>query len=51
MEWQRGTLTPDQLDQVLRFLPVDLSFADENDVLLLLEGRDVQDLRRALHRP
>lgn len=38
MEWQRGALTPDQLDQVLRFLPVDLSFADENDVLLYWKG-------------
>jgi uncharacterized protein len=38
MEWQRGTLTPEQLDQVLRFLPVDISFADENDVLLYWKG-------------
>ena len=44
MVWQRGTLTPEQPDLVLRFLPLDISFADENDVLRLLEGRDLQDL-------
>lgn len=38
MEWQRGSLTPEQLEQVLRFLPLDLSFADEDDVLLYWKG-------------
>ena len=38
MEWQRGTLTPEHLDRVLQFLPVDISFADENDVLLYWKG-------------
>jgi uncharacterized protein len=38
MEWQRGSLTPEQLDQILRFLPVDLSFADEHDVLRYWKG-------------
>ncbi len=38
MEWKRGTLTPEQLDRVLETLPVDLSFADENDVLLYWKG-------------
>jgi DUF438 domain-containing protein len=38
MEWQRGTLTPEQMESVLRFLPLDLSFADEHDVLLYWKG-------------
>jgi uncharacterized protein len=38
MEWQRGSLTLEQLDHVLRFLPVDLSFADEDDVLRYWKG-------------
>jgi hypothetical protein len=38
MNWQRGTLTPDQVELVIRFLPLDLSYADENDVLLYWSG-------------
>jgi DUF438 domain-containing protein len=38
MEWRRGTLTPEQLDDILRFLPVDISFADEHDVLRFWKG-------------
>ena len=38
MEWQRGSLTPEQMEHVLRFLPFDLSFADENDILLYWKG-------------
>jgi DUF438 domain-containing protein len=38
MEWQRGTLTPEQVELVLRTLPVDVSFADENDVLVYWKG-------------
>ena len=38
MYFQRGTLTPEQTKLVLRDLPVDVSFADENDVLVYLSG-------------
>jgi len=38
MEWQRGSLTPEQIELVLRFLPVDMSFADEDDVLVYWKG-------------
>ena len=38
MYFQRGTLTPDQMKLVLRDLPVDISFADENDVLVYWSG-------------
>ena len=38
MYWQRGTLTPEQMKLVLRDLPVDISFADENDVLVYWSG-------------
>jgi DUF438 domain-containing protein len=38
MYWQRGTLTPEQTRLVLRDLPIDVSFADENDVLVYWSG-------------
>jgi hypothetical protein len=38
MYFQRGTLTPDQVKLVLRELPVDISFADENDALVYWSG-------------
>ena len=38
MLWQRGSLTPEQSDFVHSFLPCDISFADENDVLLYWSG-------------
>lgn len=38
MEWQRGALTPEQMELVLRTLPVDLSFADQDDVLVYWRG-------------
>ena len=38
LHWQRGSLSPDQLDLVFRFLPLDLSFADENDILVFWHG-------------
>ena len=38
MYFQRGTLTPEQTRLVLRDLPVDISFADENDVLVYWSG-------------
>lgn len=38
MYWQRGTLSPEQTALVLRDLPVDVSFADEHDVLLFWSG-------------
>ena len=38
MEWRRGSLTPEQMELVLRLLPFDLSFADENDILLFWNG-------------
>ena len=38
MYFQRGTLTPEQARLVLRDLPIDVSFADENDVLVYWSG-------------
>lgn len=38
MYFQRGSLTPEQVKLVLRELPVDISFADENDVLVYWSG-------------
>jgi len=38
MYFQRGTLTPEQTKLVLRDLPIDVSFADENDVLVYWSG-------------
>jgi hypothetical protein len=38
MYFQRGTLTSEQTKLVLRDLPVDVSFADENDVLVYWSG-------------
>ena len=38
MYFQRGTLTPEQTRLVLRDLPIDVSFADENDVLVYWSG-------------
>lgn len=38
MYWQRGTLSPEQTRLVLRDLPIDVSFADENDVLVYWSG-------------
>ena len=38
MYFQRGTLTPEQARLVLRDLPIDISFADEDDVLVYWSG-------------
>jgi DUF438 domain-containing protein len=38
MYFQRGTLTPEQTLLVLRDLPMDVSFADDNDVLVYWSG-------------
>ena len=38
MYFQHGTLTPEQTRLVLRDLPIDVSFADENDVLVYWSG-------------
>jgi len=38
MLWQRGSLSPEQAGLVVRHLPCDVSFADENDVLLYWSG-------------
>jgi len=38
MYFQRGTLTPEQTRLVLRDLPIDVSFADEHDVLVYWSG-------------
>jgi DUF438 domain-containing protein len=38
MLWKRGSLTPELADLVLTFLPLDLSVADENDVLVYWKG-------------
>jgi DUF438 domain-containing protein len=38
MYWQRGSLTPELAAQVFRSLPLDLSVADENDVLVYWKG-------------
>jgi uncharacterized protein len=38
MLWKHGSLTPELADLVFTFLPVDLSVADENDVLVYWKG-------------
>jgi uncharacterized protein len=38
MYWQHGTLTEDQALLLFRHLPVEVSFADENDVLRFWSG-------------
>jgi uncharacterized protein len=38
MYFQRGDLTPEQTRLILRDLPVDVSFADEDDVLVYWSG-------------
>jgi uncharacterized protein len=38
MYFQRGALTPEQLKLVMKGLPVDISFADENDILVYWSG-------------
>jgi hypothetical protein len=38
MDCRSGSLTPDQVELVLGRLPLDLSFADENDVLVYWRG-------------
>lgn len=38
MYWQRGSLTLEQAELVFRFLPVDMSIADENDILVYWKG-------------
>ncbi len=38
MLWKRGSLTPELADLVLTHLPLDLSVADENDVLVYWKG-------------
>ena len=39
MDAPSGTLTPEQMELVLRVLPCDLSFADEHDVLRYWKGQ------------
>lgn len=63
MYWQRGSLTPEQVELVIRHLPFDLSFADEHDVLVYWKGetyntcdarfigRDVRDCHPAAALP
>ncbi len=38
MLWKRGSLTPELADLVFTFLPLDLSVADEDDVLVYWKG-------------
>jgi uncharacterized protein len=38
MLWKHGSLNPELADLVFTFLPVDLSVADENDVLVYWKG-------------
>ena len=38
MLWQRGSLSPGQVGLITAALPCDISFADENDVLLFWSG-------------
>ncbi len=38
MLWQRGSLSPEQAGLVTAALPCDISYADENDVLLFWSG-------------
>jgi DUF438 domain-containing protein len=39
MDTPKGSLTPDQLELIVRVLPCDLSFADEHDVLRFWKGQ------------
>lgn len=38
MLWQRGSLSPEQVGLVMAALPCDISYADEDDVLLFWSG-------------
>lgn len=38
MYWQRGSLAPEQVELVLRAIPLSMSYADENDVLVFWSG-------------
>jgi DUF438 domain-containing protein len=38
MLWKRGSLTPELADLVFSFIPLDISVADENDVLVYWKG-------------
>jgi uncharacterized protein len=38
MLWQRGSLTPELADLVLQFVPLDISVADEDDILVYWKG-------------
>jgi DUF438 domain-containing protein len=38
MLWKRGSLTPELADTVLTFLPLDISVADQDDVLVYWKG-------------
>jgi DUF438 domain-containing protein len=38
MLWKRGGLTPELADMVFTFLPLDISVADEDDVLVYWKG-------------
>jgi len=40
MYWQRGSVTEEQALLLFKHLPVDISYADENDVLLFWSGKD-----------
>jgi DUF438 domain-containing protein len=38
MLWQRGSLTPELADLVFQFVPLDISVADEDDILVYWKG-------------
>ena len=40
MYWQRGSVTEEQALLLFKHLPVDISYADEHDVLLFWSGKD-----------
>lgn len=40
MYWQRGSVTEEQALLLFKHLPLDVSYADENDVLLFWSGKD-----------
>jgi DUF438 domain-containing protein len=40
MYWQRGSISDEQALLLFRHLPVDVSFADENDILRFWSGRN-----------
>ena len=40
MIWQRGSLTAEQAHLVFKYLPLEVSFADENDILVFWCGTE-----------